>query len=230
MVRLEYGPHSYFRLGTVWPRRKLREPWAGRRPRRIVRGALAPPVTPPPPVEQDLTPGVGLFTPHEDHLKDTLAGLSEMQTWLGAPDATAAGKRIFIGDLPPPPDGCGAYPREILQGMRPLAIVYTSPDGGYRAIQDAVSYSWHYRQGGDLFVLFEQEVPAALKLDHAELRRQFMNSLGLIAQELLQDSGMAGKFAVRRLTCYGPYRGEEDDVPSQGDPIVGYFALVWGNA
>ena len=46
-MRLTYGPTSYHRLGAVWPRRKLREPWVGRVRIRVVEGAVAGPWVPP---------------------------------------------------------------------------------------------------------------------------------------------------------------------------------------
>lgn len=228
-MRLSYGPASYFRLGAVWPRLKLREPWPAKKPTRWVRGAVAPPITPDPPLEQDLTPAMGLITPHEDHLRDTLASLTQLQTWMGVLTEAAAKKRIFVGDIPPPVDGKGSYQPADLIGLRPFCVLYTDPQAGYTARKVAADLQWRFVDSGRLVVMFEQEVPHTLKYDAAELRRQFMNSMGLIAQELLNKAGQGEEFATRHLTVYGPYRGDEDDIEGQGDPIVAYFDLDWGN-
>ncbi len=189
-----------------------------------------PYVSPTIPPLQELTPGVGAITPKEDLLQNTLAGLSKMQAWLGVSDSTSAKNKIFIGDLPPPPSGCEVYEPEDLVGLRPFAVLYTEPQAGFRAMRDAIGLSFHFAEGGRLVIMFEQEVDASLRHNLAEVRRRFMNSLGEIAYELLGVAGLADKLAITKLTVFGPYRGDDDDIQGQGDPIIGYFDIEWGNA
>jgi len=40
---MQYSPVNYYRLGTIWPRRKLRDVWRGRERIRFIPGVLAVP-------------------------------------------------------------------------------------------------------------------------------------------------------------------------------------------
>lgn len=175
------------------------------------------------------TPASGRITIHEETLRTTLASLPAFQTWTGTADSAAAQTHVYVGDVPPP-SGSETYDPADLVALRPFAIVYTEPQAGYRASKDAVGTSWHFRESGRLVVMLEQEIPAAIRHDAAEVRRQFMNAMGQILDELLGQAGVAGQLAVRSATVYGPYRVDDDDIQGQGEPIVAYFDLEWGTA
>lgn len=168
----------------------------------------------------------GGITLAEENLKATLAGCARFREWaLNAPDATAAGLRVYIDDLPDPPGDADSYSAEQLQGLRPFAIIRTDGRGGYSKAKVA---TLGYAEAGKLQIWFEENVTQSDASDVMLLERKFKNTLGVILDQLLNLAYQPGYLAIDLITFNGPYRCSENEGTGEGDHHFAVFDIQYG--
>jgi hypothetical protein len=167
----------------------------------------------------------GGITLAEENLRLTLADCARFRTWCGATNQAAALAKIFIDDLPVPPNDQDAYTADDIIGLRPFAILMTANQAGYSKARVATET---YPEAGKLAIALEENVPAHLAGDVAALERQFKNTIGVIIDELLELAYQAGYLAIDLVTFHGPLRSTKDDAVGEGDHHWAILELQYG--
>lgn len=175
-----------------------------------------------------MTAPAGSIMLAQDNAKNTLADVPAFQTWAGAADQAEALARIYHDGLPPPADR-ESYTKAELELYRPCALIWTDQDGGFST--EAVSTSGNVFDAtafGKIMISIEENVPADIAHDLAEIDIRFKNSVGLIMDGLWDLFGGAGYLACLKMDMDGPQRVQPDNEHDQGDWMIAILTLTWG--
>ena len=142
-----------------------------------------------------------------NRLRTLLSESATWQTWTGSADATEALEHIYLVE---------ADPDEV---TRPFAVVGFGDS--YNARAEAGGAGQVYVDGGELFLMFEDEPDSEHSAADAELT--FLNNVGNSLSEMLEISGTDAYLTIEEITLdWGPARsrreeGDEDD----------YYQIAW---
>jgi hypothetical protein len=171
---------------------------------------------------EDAEAGITLV---EDNLRRTLADCARFRTWAKASNQAQALARIYIDDLPEPPDDRDSYTSEEIIALRPFAIIQTAMRAGYSRGRLATGT---YGEAGQLSIVFEENVDKSLARNTALLERRFKNHLGVIQTQMLELAYSATYLAIDLITFHGPMRCMKDDIPGEGDHHWAFFDVQHG--
>jgi hypothetical protein len=175
-----------------------------------------------------LTAAAGSISLAVDYLRTTLADSAAFRTWAGAANQAAALARIYYESLPPPANG-NEHTLAELAAYRPYALVWVSPEDGFRKRHISQAASFGYAQSGTMLFRMLQTVDPAIANDPAEISRRFINTIGTIFDEFEDLCGLAGYLAIESMEIdFGPYRGDPDEKTTQGDYIGIDINVSWG--
>jgi len=179
-----------------------------------------------------VTPATGIFAKQKNRLRDSLASCYYFRRWQGNLwSREEAKQRIYLDALPPPPDG-HAYTRVHWESLRPFALIYVTE---LEMMTNAEPGGFFTR--GALTIEFEQNIPAEIAGDPAEIDRQFDNELGdMVFTGDADKPGLwdlskiahQGYFQIDRLQPDGPWRTAEDRISDVGDASMYQLHLTWG--
>lgn len=129
-------------------------------------------------------------------LEDMLAASAAFRTWTGATDVAAAHGHVFYQ----------AVPESSITAPAAVIGLVSAPQ---RAIAGGVSTV--YGEGAAAFVVFVGEVPVAHQDDDKEAVMWWLNTVGGVIEEVLEQSETGGKLMIRRAVLE-----EFDRVPLTG--------------
>lgn len=146
--------------------------------------------------------GVNCLTRAEDAVVETIANSNAFQAMVAAADAAEAKERIYVDHLPNPNEDRDEWTREQWDALFPLAGVLPPDD------DEQVSFL-HYANGSGFeyatslafHIRFVQRPNPAL--DIANASREFKNTIGTIAEEMLAQSYTPGRFKFTKLAPAG---------------------------
>jgi hypothetical protein len=161
----------------------------------------------------------------QEHLRLMVADSTAFRAWAAAASQAAALARIHHDVLPA---GAGTeHTLAELQAARPFAIVWTDPEGGYEFSLASFDDGFSYRDAGRIWLLLEQDVPAADADDPAELHIKLRNLMGALIKDLCGMAGKAGYLNLTKGIVFGPTRGDDEDIPGQGDYMQMALRVDW---
>lgn len=181
-----------------------------------------------------MTQPTGSISIVQELLRTTLAASPTFRAWVGAPSADDAALRIYHDALPEFDRSEGADPvLKQLQDLRPYAIVWTEAlphQRGFRYVLDSAPGG--FATGGRLMLYLNQDVPAAIAANPAEVDLQFRNVVGGILDDLceLAWAQEGGYLAIDAMAIVqGPERAEPEDHHELGDHQGVWIEILWGN-
>ncbi len=158
----------------------------------------------------------------QENLRQMLAAVPAVQTWLGAtdPDTAVATAllRIYHEGFPSPAAGQDAHTADDLKTIRPCAVVYTDEDRGFSQVMEAVGHTFEFQERGKLKLRLYQNCPDSLGDEPtSDANLLWKNTIGAIIDGLCALSGQPGYLAFHALHVdAGPYWGHPKEVPTQG--------------
>ncbi len=145
-------------------------------------------------------------------------------------DQAAALASIYHEGLPKPADG-STHTKAELEALRPYAIIWTDPDGGYATQSDsAPSSAGGFVSAGSLLVEIERnstdgaedEPTSAANLD-------WRNAVGKIIDDLCDLSGTESYMILESITLdHGPYWNDRASAETHGIYQGVRLAVRWG--
>lgn len=154
-------------------------------------------------------------------LQNTLADCPEVQSFLGAANATEALARIHVDALPPPPEDAEAYDAAGMDALRPYvklyfddefeSFVYTSSASG----QVSGDPGGCWEAGGVLVADFSRSSNS--DVEPAASMREMRVHAGNFVREIagrVEDEGMLN---CQRIAVLGPFKTAEERVEDLGD-------------
>lgn len=175
-----------------------------------------------------MTAPAGSLMLAQDNARKTLGDVTAFRTWAGAANQAEALARIYHDGLPPPADR-EAYTKDELELYRPCALIWTDPDNGFSTeILSTSGDSFDAVAFGKIVISLEENVPADIADDLAEVDIRFKNSVGQIVDGLWDLFGKAGYLACLKMDLDGPQRVRPDNEPDQGDWMIAILTLHWG--
>lgn len=167
----------------------------------------------------------------QENARSLLAASTAWQTWTGAADATQAAEHVYYKGLPRPPlppeeeSEPEAFGLKYQQGLRPFAILDFPPESAF-----AWSLLSPHGTGGQLDLLFVDNIAPGDEYDVLDAERDFVNKLGDVLEDLATNSGV-NLTAYLRVTeirlAEGPWRGGEDERATRGDYVAARVELQW---
>ena len=174
----------------------------------------------------------------EQRLKVLLANSATWQTWTGSANATAALDTIYLNALPKPAAADG-YALDELQTYRPFAVIATDEAEGFAKAKFAEGSSFSFDESGRMTLTIEADIAAGDVDDDAEASMKFKNNLGNVLAEIAALAGTEGTIEVDGNPMYlrvtnisvdaGPYRSDEDQVPTEGDFYMVQIGIEWSS-
>lgn len=148
--------------------------------------------------------GTSRITQAEDLLIAALSTSTEFQDFTGTPTSTLAANRIYCVEIPGTADDSDQWNEDEWLSLFPCVIVGPPEDGGsinYRH-EATDGPAWAFVHDLRFTLRFERYLPS--HLDEQDAVRDFQNSVGVIMEELIEQSGYPDKFACSRATPLGP--------------------------
>ena len=167
----------------------------------------------------------GPFAKAEEHLANSFGASPRFRAWAKASTADQAQSRIYFGDLPTCPVGQDAYTREQMEAFRPFVIIATNPRQGARLKRGAYLVA---QDSGSLVVLLEQDVPKEKYREQEQVKRCFLNDLGIICKELFEVGEQAGTLSVSEISLSGPIESEVEQEAGEGRFLYAWLTVTWG--
>lgn len=165
----------------------------------------------------------------QELLRTSLANCATFQSFVSAADATAALAKIYHDAWPTPESGGPSHTLAEIEALRPSAIVYTEDESGFVVERDAAGgFDCARRNGGRLVAVLFRNVPSEDKYALAKVATDFRTTAGSIVDELMDQSETAGRLAIQRITCSGPYRTKVDNLQAEGDGQAYELLIEWG--
>lgn len=167
----------------------------------------------------------------QDILKTTLANSAAFQVFVDADDATEAAQRIYHDAVPLP--AAQSYTLDELNELRPYALLFTDPSGGFRsdkvAMGDSSGDCWN--SSGTLIMYLVRTVPAASEgatNPLSDVDTSFRTIIGNVLADLAEMSETAGMLASRSFLVDGPYRNDPVKQKNEGDEQMAIVTIRWG--
>lgn len=175
-----------------------------------------------------MTAASGTWSLCEENLRIALADCATFRTMVGAVDRATALDDIYHEALPPPAVKGSEHTRGELEALRPYAIVFSSPENGFRRKMITHDTS---RETGTLEVIIQADVDPADANDPAEVARKFKNNVGNIIDELFALSAQAGTtdsyLVVDDIAVSGPFRIDPDKEETMGDVVMVEMTVLY---
>jgi hypothetical protein len=176
----------------------------------------------------------GIIRGVQETLRNTLADCYQWQHWQGNNfSRSQALARIYVNALPPPPNGSPTHSLEQLNILRPFALVYTDPDGGFVVNREAVAGGFCAQ--GKLVVCIEQQIPDSILNDVAAVDDAMLEDLELLissgnAEEpgLVELADLGGYLIPHRIAITGPVRTDFEDLADLGEAQRVWLEITWG--
>lgn len=147
----------------------------------------------------------------------------------GPYEAAAAKTKIYTDAFPDPPADAGTYTEaEWQDSLRPLALVYTAPEGGYRSERIGLGETGSYKDSGMVVVQIESSVPEADKELPVKVGRDFRNDIGRLIHEIQDRANSNGYPFVHNIRLPALSRGAETEESTVGDYYMAVITLEWG--
>lgn len=162
----------------------------------------------------------------QDILETTLANSATFRTFVGAANVAEARQRIHHDYIP---DREGeAYTPEELSAIRPCALIYTLPSGGFTTQRDA-SGTNNWATSGRLVCVLMRDTPESGS--NSDVDVGFRTIAGNIMSDIINLSEDAADsfLAATRIVADGPFRTEESDLDELGDRQAFELIIDWGN-
>lgn len=148
--------------------------------------------------------GTSRITLAEDLLIYTLSQSTEFQSFTGTVNATLAAQRVYCVEIPGTADDQDHWTEYEWATMFPCVILGPPDDGG------SVSYrheatggpAWEFVHDLRFTLRFERYLPEGL--DEQDAVRDFQNRVGVIMEELIEQSGYSERFACTSAQPNGP--------------------------
>ena len=175
-----------------------------------------------------MTAPAGSISLSRHYAELTLADCATFRTWVGAGTQAEALAHIYPAALPSPANGAPRYTLTELQTYRPFVIIYVDPEEGCRFDQDAGGEFFEFRDSGQLWLEFEQDVPGGIVDDPAEIDVQVCNTIGQILDDLKALAGQPGYLAITGGALRGYHRSEQDEAETNGHYVAWLLSLRWG--
>ncbi|MEM9588513.1 MAG: hypothetical protein AAGA03_14610 [Planctomycetota bacterium] len=156
----------------------------------------------------------------QDSLRELIADCHAWQNWQGNTwTREQALAHLYHDALPPPPPKQEAYTIQQLEKLRPFAIISTQAFDGYQVDIDA---EFDFRASGSLHLCIEQDRPADLDKDPAEVDRQAKENIGkLIYSDDPATPGIVNlaqnRMRLTRISVSGPLLPDPEELKEYGD-------------
>lgn len=160
----------------------------------------------------------------------SVAASPAFQAWVGADDAPQARNRIHRESLPLPRRG-QEYTAADLDRLRPFALTWMHPEGGFTAVADSVGGTgYDFDEGGVLALQLEGNIPKELRDNYPEVVLRFENFVGELLDDLKGFSGQGGGYLAfhRFRVVLGPYISDPEASAAQGHFVGMDCLLDWG--
>jgi hypothetical protein len=170
----------------------------------------------------------GVLSEAEDLLATTLADCTEFRTLVDEDEQPAVLANIY-NDVLPEPAG-GTYTLAELQALRPYALLWTSPDNGYRSRADSAGDGNDFVEGGEIILKLERAVTDGESVSQAQSDRDWNDIVGSIIRQMHDLAGLSGYLnivAIRQLVCG---RSEQAMWKNYGHVQTTVLAVEWGFA
>jgi len=173
-----------------------------------------------------MTEPVGSLSLARSYLRNTIADCDTFRTWIGATTQEQARRRIFYDSLPAADRGL-TLTRAELEAYRPHVLLFNV---GYASERDSAGANFGADEGGAIVARFEQDVPAEIADNPAEITLRFENTVGQILDEIHDKSMTGGYLLVVRLTISQPtLRVPHKYIAKEGDYVQTDALALWGD-